>query len=296
MKVLTFPFCCLFLCSIQFAFSQVGVGTNSPAPTAALEISAADKGLLIPRMTQTAREGIQFPATGLLVYQTDGTKGIYSFDGSWKYLGLSDGTLTGQMLYWNGTGWVTIPPGNTGETLNLCVGIPRWGPCIPTVTTNAVPSNSVLFATGGGNVTHDGGFPVTERGVCWGLAMNPTINETHVIEGSGTGSFTCQLFGLYPGTVYYARAYATNSAGTAYGNQVTFTTGMIVPGDGCGGGIIAYLLQPGDPGYFSLGINLLIASSSDAAQTHWGCSGTLIGGTSTILFQGGGNMVIATLL
>lgn len=95
---------------------------------------------------------------------------------------------------------------------------------IPTVTTGTVSSITVCRANISGSVTSDGGSTVTERGVCYGTSANPTISGDHTVKGSGTGSFTVNLFGLSASTTYYVRAYATNSAGTAYGTQTTFTT------------------------------------------------------------------------
>ena len=79
-------------------------------------------------------------------------------------------------------------------------------------------------ATSGGNVTSDGGVPVTARGVCWSTSANPTTANSYTTDGTGTGTFTSNLTGLNPNTLYYVRAYATNSTGTSYGNQVTFTS------------------------------------------------------------------------
>ena len=101
-------------------------------------------------------------------------------------------------------------------------------PTIPVVTTAAVTGITVNSATTGGNVTSDGGAEVTARGVCWGTTASPTISGSHTSDGKGTGSFTSNLTGLNPNTMYYIRAYATNSEGTAYGNEVTFTTNPIV--------------------------------------------------------------------
>ena len=73
-------------------------------------------------------------------------------------------------------------------------------------------------------VVSDGGFAVTERGVCWSVDHNPTINGSHASVGSGTGSFSYTISGLEANTTYYVRAYATNSVGTAYSDEVSFTT------------------------------------------------------------------------
>ena len=95
---------------------------------------------------------------------------------------------------------------------------------LPTVITTAVNSVAQTIATCGGNVTSDGGATVTARGVCWSTSQNPTTADSHTSDGSGTGSFTSSLTGLTSSTTYYVRAYATNSAGTSYGNEVSFTT------------------------------------------------------------------------
>jgi len=94
----------------------------------------------------------------------------------------------------------------------------------PTVSTAEVTNILSTSATGGGNVTADGGSSVTEKGVCWGTSLNPTIADSRTTDGAGTGSFTSSITGLSPGVTYHVRAYATNSAGTSYGNDRTFTT------------------------------------------------------------------------
>ena len=99
---------------------------------------------------------------------------------------------------------------------------------LPTVTTNPITNISQTTATGGGNVTADGGAPVTARGICWNTTGLPTIANHKTTNGTGTGSFTSSLTGLTANTPYYVRAYATNSQGTSYGNQVTFTTSQAI--------------------------------------------------------------------
>ena len=95
---------------------------------------------------------------------------------------------------------------------------------LPTVTTTAITAITQTIATSGGNVTTDGGAAVTARGVCWSTSQNPTTDNSKTTDGTGTGSFTSSLTGLIANTPYYVRAYATNSQGTTYGNEVTFTT------------------------------------------------------------------------
>jgi hypothetical protein len=84
-------------------------------------------------------------------------------------------------------------------------------------------------ASSGGNITNDGGSSITARGVCWSTIANPTINENKTTNGTGPGIFISDLSDLSPATIYYVRAYATNKAGTAYGNELSFTTTALIP-------------------------------------------------------------------
>ena len=97
-------------------------------------------------------------------------------------------------------------------------------PTPPLISTTAVTAISYTTATSGGEVTNEGGAAVTARGVCWNTSLDPTITNSKTSDGTGIGSFSSSLTGLTPGTTYYVRAYATNSAGTGYGSQVTFST------------------------------------------------------------------------
>lgn len=121
---------------------------------------------------------------------------------------------------------VTPKPGLPGQILTADKdGKPIWVSTLPTLsTTNAsnIQSNS---AESGGNVISDGGSPITARGVVWSTFPNPTISlSTSTNNGTGLGIFTSALNWLTLKTTYYVRAYATNSLGTAYGNEITFTT------------------------------------------------------------------------
>lgn len=97
----------------------------------------------------------------------------------------------------------------------------------PTVITLEVTSPTQTTATGNGNVTDDGGSPITERGVCWGTNHNPDLNGSYnSCTTNGTGTYQVSMTGLTPGTTYYVRAYARNSAGLSYAeNEVSFSTG-----------------------------------------------------------------------
>lgn len=104
-------------------------------------------------------------------------------------------------------------------------------PAIPVLTTASVTSILPTTALSGGNVSDDGGAPVSSRGLCWSTSEDPKIElSPNVVSGNGKGSFSVQLAGLVPNTTYFVRAYAINSAGTGYGNQVSFTTAPVQTG------------------------------------------------------------------
>ncbi len=95
---------------------------------------------------------------------------------------------------------------------------------LPTVFTSEVSDVTSTTAVAGGRVTSDGGAEVSEKGVCWGISQSPTLDGNHTTDGVDTGVFVSALTDLQPETTYYVRAYATNSVGTAYGEEISFTT------------------------------------------------------------------------
>jgi uncharacterized protein (TIGR02145 family) len=96
---------------------------------------------------------------------------------------------------------------------------------VPALTTTTITSITQVSAVSGGNITKDNGAPVISRGLCWSTLTGPTIAlSTKTTDGTGIGVFISNIAQLTPGTLYYVRAYATNSAGTGYGNEVSFTT------------------------------------------------------------------------
>ena len=95
---------------------------------------------------------------------------------------------------------------------------------LPTISTNNISSVSTTTAVSGGNISSNGGDSVTARGVCFGTSSNPTLLNNVVNCGNGSGTFSANLTNLLPDTTYYLRAFATNSLGTAYGNQISFNT------------------------------------------------------------------------
>jgi hypothetical protein len=79
-------------------------------------------------------------------------------------------------------------------------------------------------AYSGGTITSDGGSAITQLGVCWSTSPNPTLANNFSVDGTGIESFGSNILPLQSATAYYVRSYAVNSEGTAYGNQLTFTT------------------------------------------------------------------------
>lgn len=98
---------------------------------------------------------------------------------------------------------------------------------IPALTTAAVTDITLNTAISGGTITSDGGEDILEKGVCWSTSANPTIADSRTSDGTGSADFVSNLVGLAEGTSYYVRAYASNSVGTAYGNELTFSTGQV---------------------------------------------------------------------
>jgi hypothetical protein len=98
-------------------------------------------------------------------------------------------------------------------------------PILATTVLSGVTSNSAVT---GGVITSDGGATVTSQGVCWNTIANPTISNNKIMDTSGSNTFISSIAGLSAGTVYYVRAFATNSVGTSYGNELTFTTTIAV--------------------------------------------------------------------
>ena len=95
---------------------------------------------------------------------------------------------------------------------------------LPEVKTAEVEDITESEAVSGGEVISDGGAEVTARGICWSTKQNPTVEDDKTTDGSGVGTFTSEMTDLEADTKYYVRAYATNEKGTAYGEEVSFTT------------------------------------------------------------------------
>lgn len=95
---------------------------------------------------------------------------------------------------------------------------------VPAIVTEPIEEVSYTSAISGGNITFNGGGEITSAGLCWGTSPNPTIYDNKVSNDNYNTNYTSNLSGLKANTTYYIRAYATNSAGTAYGNELSFKT------------------------------------------------------------------------
>jgi uncharacterized protein (TIGR02145 family) len=101
----------------------------------------------------------------------------------------------------------------------------------PTLTTAQISSVTLNSAVSGGNITSDGNDPITAKGICWATTNGPTTDNDKTSDGTGSANFVSNLTGLQPGVTYYVRAYATNSVGTGYGDELSFATILSSPTD-----------------------------------------------------------------
>jgi pectinesterase len=141
---------------------------------------------------------------------------------------LNDTIYTGENIYLRVYPYNTVSEG--GEKMPAIHNVTIYGQLEgitadpPVVATTDISYLSTTFVTSGGSIPTDGGKPVIERGIVWNTSGNPTVSDNKTDNGGGTGSFVSQVSDLIPGTDYYLRAYATNAAGTGYGNEISFTT------------------------------------------------------------------------
>lgn len=142
---------------------------------------------------------------------------------------------------------------------------------LPAVTTAAVTDAGYHDATSGGTITDDGGCAITQKGVVWRWTADPVLGHPGTNDGTGNAPYTSSLTGLYANRTYYVRAYATDSVGTAYGQNEVFTT--LEPagpylGKNHAGGVVFHVDGTGEHG--------LVVAASDQGSYPWGCQGTSI--------------------
>ena len=204
--------------TVSFTTSSAVVPTISTTAISSISYTTASSGGSI-----TDSGGAAITARGIC-WNTSGTPTISN---SHTSDGTSTGTFTSSLtgltagtLYYV----CAYATNSAGTAYGSAVSFTTTSIVIPTLSTTAISSISYTTAASGGSVTDSGGAAVTTRGICWNTAGTPTISDSHTSDGAGIGTFTSPLSSLTTGTLYYVRAYATNSAGTAYGSVLSFTT------------------------------------------------------------------------
>ena len=184
----------LFITTSSNAQVGIGVSTAERNPSAQLDVVSTTKGFLPPRMTEAQRN---------LIPVTSASAGLTIW--------CANCGVRGELQVYDGVNWT--------NTIGLQGSLPTLA------STSSITAISNASATSGGAILTDGGVTVFIRGVCWSTNSNPTIAlSTKTVDGTGIGSFTSSITGLTQNTTYYVRSYATNAIGTAYGNEVVFTT------------------------------------------------------------------------
>ena len=150
-------------------------------------------------------------------YTVDGPSGVVSASVSDTLKGLTPGSAYCSRVYAVTT--VGIVYGNV-----IC--FTTKAAITPVISTNPINIISSVAATSGGNISDSGGLVITASGICWNTSGSPTINDNKTNEVK-SGSFTSNLTSLVPCTKYYVRAYAINSLGITYGNELSFSTSCV---------------------------------------------------------------------
>lgn len=150
------------------------------------------------------------------------------------------------------------------------------------ITGASVSDITQIRATIGAKIVSNGGNTITDRGVCFDTVPNPTVASQKTAAAADSifaDSFSVRIGKLKPNKTYYVRAYATNSKGTGYSEQVTFTTHSIKIGDLFEGGIVFYIDATGLSG-------LIAAREGENYSAAWGCPGVSVGNTTTPIGSG----------
>ena len=223
----------LFLVILSFmlipVFAQTGIGTTTPHASAKLDVTSTDKGFLPPRMTSTQRTAILSPAAGLMVYQTDGTSGLYYYNGTvWIYIINST------------TNVVSVVNGGTGTTTSTGTGSVVLNTS-PTLITPALGTPSSATLTNATGLPISTGVSGLASGVSSFLATPTSSNLVSAIsDETGSGAL---VFGTSPTlttpTLGVASGTSLALTGTTVSNSTSTGALTVAGGAGIGGALNA---------------------------------------------------------
>jgi hypothetical protein len=195
---------------------ELGCGWRIPTKTEWTNVDASGNWT---NWNGTWNSGLKLHPVGYL------DNGYYYYSGPMGYYWGStqeDGGSGSCLIFYSISSYIQLAQKATGLPLR-CLKDSGNLALLPTVTTSEVSSTGQNTATSGGSALCEGGSNITNRGICWNTTTDPTIEGCHTMDGNGTGTFVSNLTGLNVNTLYHYRAYATNSFGTSYGNELAFT-------------------------------------------------------------------------